>query len=102
MKRDLSKKEWMLAIRLLGWITCAERTLKWREMQAALSISPDQGVVDFEGRHAREHIHNLCGALVSVNGERVMLVHATAKWYVDPFLPSNSLSFFIAKATPDN
>ncbi|KAK5057581.1 hypothetical protein LTR84_011581 [Exophiala bonariae] len=82
MKRDLSKKEWKVAIRLLGWITCAERTLKWREMQAALSISPDQGVVDFDGRQAREHIHNLCGALVSVNGERVMLVHATAKWHI--------------------
>lgn len=83
MQRDLSESEWKLAIRLLGWMTCASRSLKWHEMQGAMSIFPYRGMVDFDSGQARQHVHDLCGALVTVSHGRVMLVHATAKWYVN-------------------
>lgn len=85
MKRDLDTEQWKIAIKLLGWMTCAERTLKWHELQGALSIFHEKGIVDFEEGRAVQHIDDLCGALVTVSGGRVMLVHATAKWYVSPF-----------------
>jgi len=83
MQRYLSDSEWKRALRLLGWMTCASRSLKWHEMQGAMSIFPYRGIVDFDGGQARKHVHDLCGALVTVSQGRVLLVHATAKWYVN-------------------
>ncbi|KAI5861652.1 hypothetical protein GGS23DRAFT_576006 [Durotheca rogersii] len=41
------------AKRMLGWITCARRLLRWREIQSLFCIDPVEGVVDYEGRRLR-------------------------------------------------
>jgi hypothetical protein len=65
---------------LLGWITCSKRSLKWHEIQAAVSINQTDQSVDFEQRQLRTHAKDICGSLIDVlPGDRVQLVHGTAK-----------------------
>ncbi|TGO44699.1 hypothetical protein BCON_0473g00060 [Botryotinia convoluta] len=71
------------AEKLLGWISCAKRPMRWPEIQAAVSINIDDEDVNFEDRQLRAHIQDLCGSLVEVlPGDRVQLVHSTAKSYL--------------------
>ena len=66
--------------KLLGWMVCAKRPLKWREIQAAVSINPDEQSFDFDGRRLRSSVAEYCGSLIQVLSEdRVELVHTTAK-----------------------
>lgn len=48
-------------------------------MQAALSINVDHQIVEYESKSLRRHIHDICGSLLSVNGDTVSLVHSTAR-----------------------
>lgn len=58
---------------------CAKRQLTWKEMQIALSIDTEWQTIEYDDRHLRTHIHDICGSLVSMSGDRVALVHSTAK-----------------------
>jgi hypothetical protein len=68
------------AQRLLGWIACSKRPLKWHEIQGAVSMNSQDGTVDFENRRLCTHVKDICGSLIDVlPGDRVQLVHGTAK-----------------------
>jgi hypothetical protein len=81
--------EWKIARKLLGWMICARRPLKWHEIQGAVSIDPVGQTVNFDDRKLRVHIRDLCGSLVQVlPGDRVELVHSTAKQSVKEYAPA--------------
>jgi hypothetical protein len=68
------------ASKLLGWILSVKRSLKWHEIQCAVSIDTDDQSVNFEDRKLRVHVKDLCGSLVEIlPGDRVALVHRTAE-----------------------
>ena len=68
------------AQKLLGWISCSKRPLKWHEIQGAVSINIEEQSVDFEGRRLCTNIRDLCGSLIDVlPGDTVQLVHNTAR-----------------------
>ena len=80
MKRSLEPPQWSIACKLLGWMVCAKRPLKWCEIQAAVSINPTDQSFEFEERKLRSNIQEYCGSLIQVlPGDRVELVHTTAK-----------------------
>jgi hypothetical protein len=79
MKNVASPPEWEKTKKLLGWMICAKRQLTWKEMQVALSIDVDGQSIEYDDRRFRRHIHDVCGSLVLLNGDRVSLVHSTAK-----------------------
>ncbi|KAH6702884.1 hypothetical protein BKA61DRAFT_619706 [Leptodontidium sp. MPI-SDFR-AT-0119] len=71
------------AKRLLGWISCSKRALKWHEIQGAICTNAADQTVDFENRRLCSNIRDICGSLVEVlPGDRVRLVHGTAKSYL--------------------
>jgi hypothetical protein len=74
--------EWVKAKKLLGWMVCAKRQLTWKEIQVALSINVEDQTIDYDDKSLRTHIHDICGSLVLRSGDRVTLVHSTAKTYV--------------------
>jgi hypothetical protein len=81
--------EWKIARKLLGWMICARRPLKWHEIQGAVSIDPVGQTVNFDDRKLRVHIRDLCGSLIQVlPGDRVELVHSTAKQSVKEYAPA--------------
>lgn len=68
------------AAKLLGWLICAKRPLKWHEIQGATSINLRDQNVDFEERRLRVSAKELCGSLVERRSDdTVELVHLTAK-----------------------
>jgi hypothetical protein len=68
------------AQKLLGWLVCSRRPLKWHEVQGAMSIDNELQVVDFEAGSLVLDAGELCGSLVErFPGDRVELVHSTAK-----------------------
>ncbi|EON64652.1 hypothetical protein W97_03885 [Coniosporium apollinis CBS 100218] len=70
----------MHAGRLLGWLACAKRPLKWSEIQAAWAINPDDPTADFEDRKLLVGPKDLCGHLVTVNSDGVVgLSHSIVK-----------------------
>jgi hypothetical protein len=69
----------MMARKLLGWMICAKRQLNWKEIQVALSIDIKEQTIDYEDRHLRKNIQDICGSLVVMCQDRVTLVHSTAK-----------------------
>lgn len=80
MKRDLKEPEWNIARKLLGWMICAKRPLRWREIQAAMSIDPETQTFQFEERKLRSDIQDYCGSLIFIlPGDQLELVHTTAK-----------------------
>jgi hypothetical protein len=58
---------------------CAKRQLTWKEIQVALSIDIKKQTIDYEDRHLRTNIQDICGSLVVMSQDRVTLVHSTAK-----------------------
>lgn len=63
-------------------MTCARRPLKWHEIQGAISTNTKDRTIDFTQRF-RIHIREICGSLINeLSGERLELVHSTAKQYV--------------------
>ncbi|KAI1175182.1 putative zinc finger protein [Nemania sp. FL0916] len=70
-------------MRLLGWIVCAKRPLKWHEIQAMNSIDLDERRVDIERRSFFRSPSELCGSLIEEHSDgTVDLVHATAKSFL--------------------
>ncbi|KAF2114940.1 C2H2 domain-containing protein [Lophiotrema nucula] len=67
------------AAKLLGWMVCAKRQLTWKEIQVALSLNLEAQEIEYDDRRLRSHVHDICGSLVLLNGNRVQLVHSTAK-----------------------
>jgi hypothetical protein len=68
-----------MAQKLLGWMVCARRPLKWHEIQAIVSIDVYRNIIDSDLR-LNVHIHDLCGSLIRVfPGDRIELVHSTAR-----------------------
>jgi len=68
------------AQKLLGWLVCARRPLKWNEIQGAMSIDVEGQTVDFEDGQLVLDVQELCGSLVErLSGDRIELVHSTAK-----------------------
>ena len=52
----------------------------WREIQAAVSIDPNDQRFYFDNRRLRSSVEEYCGSLIQVlSGGRVELVHTTAK-----------------------
>ena len=85
IQRITGDKEWALTKRLLGWMTCAARPLRWHEMQCAVSMDFDaeEGVINFDNdRRLRKHMQDTCGALVTVVDDRICLVHSTARQFI--------------------
>ncbi|KAI1775101.1 hypothetical protein F4818DRAFT_417845 [Hypoxylon cercidicola] len=79
------------ATRILSWITCARRLLRWREIQSLFCIDPLTGNVDYEGGSLRVTCKDLCGSLVDVHHANVQkagpediirIVHETAREYL--------------------
>ncbi|CAG7998786.1 unnamed protein product [Penicillium salamii] len=67
---------------VLGWIVCAKRPLRWREIQGALSIDMEGSVVDYDKR-LLESPKGLFAALVEMQADdTVELVHGTAREYL--------------------
>jgi hypothetical protein len=80
IRQNTTAEEWKITQKLLGWMVCARRPLKWPEIQGAVSIEPVGQTVKFDDRKLRIHIRDLCGSLIQVlPGDRVELVHSTAK-----------------------
>ncbi|KAF7874047.1 hypothetical protein EAF04_002719 [Stromatinia cepivora] len=81
--QNLNESERIIAEKLLGWISCAKRPMRWHEIQGALSIDLIDEEVYFDDRQLRTHITDFCGSLVEVlPRDRVQLVHSTAKSYL--------------------
>ena len=78
--KDPDNPETQDAKKLLGWLVCAKRPLKWHEIQGAVSIDVRSETVDFEDRRLRVSSKDLCGSLVEVLEDgTVELIHLTAK-----------------------
>ena len=65
--------------KLLGWLACARRPLRWPEIQCAAALDLDNGTISHD-REFREDCKNLCASLVNLSDDgTVSLVHSTAK-----------------------
>ncbi|KAI4866834.1 hypothetical protein F4820DRAFT_457366 [Hypoxylon rubiginosum] len=79
------------ATKILGWITCAGRLLRWREIQSLFCIDPVTGNIDYEGSKLVVTCKHLCGSLVDVHQANIekagpediiRIVHETAREYL--------------------
>lgn len=73
------------ARKILGWMACAMRPLKWREIQCLASVyeSDSQEWLVDEARRPLINLREVCGSLVSeLPGGRLDFVHVTTKEYV--------------------
>ncbi|KAL8789346.1 MAG: hypothetical protein Q9195_006873 [Heterodermia aff. obscurata] len=71
------------AQKLLSWMVCSKRPLKWHEIQGAMSIDISEESIDFDARQLRIQARDLCGSLVEMcPGDRVEFVHNTARIYL--------------------
>lgn len=67
------------ARKILAWLVCAMRPLKWREIQCAISIDADAGTFNPDQRLVLQP-KDICGSLVDHRSDgSVLLVHSTAK-----------------------
>jgi hypothetical protein len=67
------------ARKILAWLVCAIRPLRWREIQCAISTDADAGMVDPD-RRLIVGPKELCGSLVEQQrDDSLRLVHTTAK-----------------------
>jgi hypothetical protein len=79
LKRDLGPEQLEYTRLLLGWLVCSKRPLKWTEIQLALSIDMEMSDLNTDLK-LRDDVQELCGSLVQLlEGNRVELVHSTAK-----------------------
>ncbi|KAH7044600.1 hypothetical protein B0J12DRAFT_603931 [Macrophomina phaseolina] len=69
-------------MKLLGWVVCSKRPLKWHEIQGAFSIDPETDDFNPDGR-LMDHPKDLCASLVEKRPDQSLdLVHSTAKKYL--------------------
>ncbi|KAI1477416.1 hypothetical protein F4774DRAFT_420091 [Daldinia eschscholtzii] len=89
--KESSPSECEDARTILGWITCAGRLLRWREIQSSFCIIPNEGVVEYEEGKLRVTCKELCRSLVDVHSESgngnepddiIKIVHDTAREYL--------------------
>jgi len=67
------------AEKILGWLACSRRPLKWHEIQGALCMGTTDGTFD-QKRRLIPDAKELCGALVELQSdETVQFVHTTAR-----------------------
>ena len=67
------------AARIISWVVCARRPLKWNEIQAIFSTDVESQSVDFSDR-LRVTGKDICGSLVDIRpGDIIELVHETAR-----------------------
>lgn len=65
--------------KVLGWVACAPRPLRWREIQCAISIDLDKESND-EGRRLVEGPRTLFSSFIEIQtNDMVDLVHGTAR-----------------------
>ncbi|KAK4202169.1 NACHT domain-containing protein [Triangularia verruculosa] len=83
VKRNPNKAEAALAHRILSLMICSIRPLRWREVQAAISIDCDAQQFQ-SSRRPVVHIKDICGSLITIldSGDRIEFVHATAVYYI--------------------
>lgn len=73
------------ATKILGWLICAQRLLRWREIQSLFCIDPKTGTVDYEGDRLMVSCKQLCGSLIDVHRGQISsedvvdIVHGTAR-----------------------
>lgn len=77
--------------KILGWVVCSARPLRWREIQSRFCIDVEEGTCNF--RNFRRHgCKRICSSLVDVTDcelfatleseQTVNMVHKTATEYV--------------------
>jgi hypothetical protein len=75
---------------VLGWIVCAKRPLRWREIQGAICIDMEQQLVDYD-KQLLDSPKGLFAALVEMQADgTVELVHGTAREYVSSIIMPES------------
>ncbi|KAI1311218.1 hypothetical protein F5Y03DRAFT_324179 [Xylaria venustula] len=67
--------------RILGWITCARRPLKWTEVQGAVCVDMEKQTLNYD-RKLSDSPDSLFASLVSIREDTVELVHETARHYL--------------------
>ncbi|KAF4969857.1 hypothetical protein FSARC_3015 [Fusarium sarcochroum] len=77
--------------KILGWVICSKRPLRWREIQSRFCINADKGTCNAKGVR-RDSCKKICGSLVDVTGcdlfgdveseQIVNIVHETASKYL--------------------
>ncbi|KAI8630498.1 putative zinc finger protein [Xylariaceae sp. FL1651] len=71
------------ALRLLGWLVCAKRPLKWHEIQAMNSINLEEQRIALDRQSFIKSPKDLCASLVETRSDgTVELVHLTAKLFL--------------------
>ncbi|KAK0665456.1 NACHT domain-containing protein [Cercophora samala] len=83
IRRNPNKNEAEEARRILSLMICSIRPLRWREVQAAISLNLAEQAVQFS-RCPVLHIKEICGSLITIlkDGDRIEFVHATAVHYI--------------------
>jgi hypothetical protein len=57
--------------------------MKWHEIQAAASMNGKDQILQYDAKRFRVHALDLCGSLIlELPGQRLALVHATARTFV--------------------
>jgi len=68
------------AFMLLGWLVCAKRPLKWREIQGLKAVNLDKQSVEYDRQRFVVGPKDLCASLVESRPDGSLeLVHLTAK-----------------------
>ncbi|KAJ9616538.1 hypothetical protein H2200_000257 [Cladophialophora chaetospira] len=87
IKRDFSARNssnlWETIRMLLGWLVCACRPLKWKEIQLAHCIDLDSDAIDLENEKLRYHIRDYCGSIIEAppeNQNEVDQEHETVRF----------------------
>ena len=83
---NVPQKQKEIASKIIGWVTCAKRPLKWREIEASLSIDHTNSTLAYKRGELRD-CKWFCGSLVDLqSGETehvseaiITLVHETAR-----------------------
>lgn len=83
--------ERLAAEQIIGWVMCAERPLRWREIQSRFCIDLEMGSANSKKKSVKS-CKFLCGSLVEVGPtdatgdpeleSEVEMVHSSAKGYV--------------------
>ena len=81
---NVPQKQKQVASKIIGWVTCAKRPLKWWEIEASFSIDHIDSTSAYECGRLREGCKWFCGSLVDLqSGETeeaiITLVHETAR-----------------------
>jgi len=65
---------------ILTLVTTSQRALYAHEIQGALAINLEEQNIDFENRHSRFPLDDLCGPIIQIRQNGVVdLIHPTAK-----------------------